>query len=784
MTKRKYLLFNADDGRPPHMKPCAFFHSPEGCKNGSGCKFSHTLPPDAPAAATPAPAPIPTPAPAPQQPKAAKQAVPVAAAPAPQPVKPIKQEPVASAAGAKRKHEDNHAASASNGNVQSTQSSGPSSGSKKAKGDKVGQRSEIEELREQMRKQQELFEMKLASLAPAAVQQQQPIQNAYVPAMQLQAPPGFVQIAPIQATAPAHIPQHTAPVQHYAPPQAPQSHAQQVSQLLVPETKTPQKNANPNRHPLANPPAADKPLPSIFSAHANTMGALPLPTIPLPTSAHQEGGKHKKRDVPQPPAVPVAPAPVVAAAQSSSTQRDDSSDDEGFVFGVVNHVLQAPLSPPVPAVPATQSFVQFNMPAAAAFPTSQPAAYPASTRTSAPPTTASAAFPTHAATFNPQPDPSPPATPNPVRKPKGFRAPVGLDENSIFVPPDPVILKSGGDAKSAAPAAQFDVSTVDLPSVDWNKLVQTTQAHHRFSFDYTFKKDALWVQAKKASGAVAAGVGISSPPFRVLALDCEMCECTDPVDGKKDKNALIRLSVVNGLDPNQVLIDTLVAPSLLISDCRTRIHGISEEQLAGVKVSLRHAQAGLLTLMDENTILIGHSICNDLDALKLDHKTVIDTAYLCPLEYEHHSLMGLRALIERLMGFKLPETHDSVQDAKGALFLAAYVGINGPPSNLMMNIEGPQILVHRIPPQCTEEMLYDMLLAYTHVVPMKISKIAFNKEKEGDEAVGKAYVTYATPQHLDLVFEVLPGVAKMDKMNRPTKRVNLKNKKGYVSIRR
>lgn len=39
--KRKYLLFSKDDGRPDHLKPCAFFVSEAGCRNGSKCKFSH-----------------------------------------------------------------------------------------------------------------------------------------------------------------------------------------------------------------------------------------------------------------------------------------------------------------------------------------------------------------------------------------------------------------------------------------------------------------------------------------------------------------------------------------------------------------------------------------------------------------------------------------------------------------------------------------------------------------------------------------------------------------------
>jgi hypothetical protein len=39
--KRKYKLFNSNDERPSGEKPCAFFLSAAGCKNGTGCKFMH-----------------------------------------------------------------------------------------------------------------------------------------------------------------------------------------------------------------------------------------------------------------------------------------------------------------------------------------------------------------------------------------------------------------------------------------------------------------------------------------------------------------------------------------------------------------------------------------------------------------------------------------------------------------------------------------------------------------------------------------------------------------------
>jgi hypothetical protein len=55
--KRKYLLFTKSDGRTDAQKPCAFFISEAGCRNGAQCQFSHGN--DAPTLAKPTPIPKP-----------------------------------------------------------------------------------------------------------------------------------------------------------------------------------------------------------------------------------------------------------------------------------------------------------------------------------------------------------------------------------------------------------------------------------------------------------------------------------------------------------------------------------------------------------------------------------------------------------------------------------------------------------------------------------------------------------------------------------------------------
>ena len=39
--KKRYVLFSKEDGRPDSEKPCAFFASAQGCRNGAKCKFLH-----------------------------------------------------------------------------------------------------------------------------------------------------------------------------------------------------------------------------------------------------------------------------------------------------------------------------------------------------------------------------------------------------------------------------------------------------------------------------------------------------------------------------------------------------------------------------------------------------------------------------------------------------------------------------------------------------------------------------------------------------------------------
>jgi hypothetical protein len=63
-----------------------------------------------------------------------------------------------------------------------------------------------------------------------------------------------------------------------------------------------------------------------------------------------------------------------------------------------------------------------------------------------------------------------------------------------------------------------------------------------------------------------------------------------------------------------------VCPPLPISDSKAYIHGITEDDLKDVKYTLRHAQAFLLSICCDRTILVGHGICHDLKTLRFAHR--------------------------------------------------------------------------------------------------------------------------------------------------------------------
>ena len=95
---------------------------------------------------------------------------------------------------------------------------------------------------------------------------------------------------------------------------------------------------------------------------------------------------------------------------------------------------------------------------------------------------------------------------------------------------------------------------------------------------------------------------------RLVAVDCEMCQTTEGL-------ALTRVTVVD--DVSTVLYDALVKPAAPITDYLTPFSGITAAMLAGVDRTMEEARARVLELIDETTYVVGHSLENDLNALRI-----------------------------------------------------------------------------------------------------------------------------------------------------------------------
>uniref|UniRef100_A0A8C6K6Q4 Exonuclease domain-containing protein n=1 Tax=Nothobranchius furzeri TaxID=105023 RepID=A0A8C6K6Q4_NOTFU len=157
----------------------------------------------------------------------------------------------------------------------------------------------------------------------------------------------------------------------------------------------------------------------------------------------------------------------------------------------------------------------------------------------------------------------------------------------------------------------------------------------------------------------------------LYGLDCEMCLT-------EKGHELTRVSLVDS-DGNCVL-DELVKPQSRVLNYLTKFSGITAAMLQPITTTLRVVQAKLRMLLPGDAVLVGHSLNNDLIALKLIHQHVIDTSLLYKKELGQKFKLKVLAemVLKRQIQTDENNGHNPTEDAAAALELAQYFIKTGP----------------------------------------------------------------------------------------------------------
>ncbi|XP_054808522.1 small RNA degrading nuclease 3-like isoform X2 [Prosopis cineraria] len=305
------------------------------------------------------------------------------------------------------------------------------------------------------------------------------------------------------------------------------------------------------------------------------------------------------------------------------------------------------------------------------------------------------------------------------------------------------------------------------------RLVQNTLQHPLYPLDYAFGEvDEDWVVINLSKKNRVLKF------TKMIAIDCEMVLCDDGTE------AVVSVCVV---DRNlKVKLNKRVHPNKAIADYRTEITGVSPKDLEGVTCSLSKIQKFLRKMLVDGTILVGHSLHNDLRALKLDYVRVIDTSYIFQYPDDNtHKRPSLNTLCKAVLGYEVREAgapHNCRDDATAAMKLVLAKIEHGVdyaiplPQPLVVESDMAKLLLHKISCRVTTEEL-------RKVVPGD-----FNLQlgpRKG--AIYSAYAIFKNPQEANKAFESLQGHQEQDSDRRPQKLVEFQlntGKKASIYVRK
>ncbi|KAH0786179.1 exonuclease family protein [Histomonas meleagridis] len=176
----------------------------------------------------------------------------------------------------------------------------------------------------------------------------------------------------------------------------------------------------------------------------------------------------------------------------------------------------------------------------------------------------------------------------------------------------------------------------------------------------------------------------------VIGIDCEMIKTTCGEE-------LARISCVD--ENGEIVIDEYFQPVGEVIDYRTQFSGISKETLQSVTLKSTDLLSILSKKADSHTIIIGHSLENDLRAMKIIHDKVIDTALVYNSDTKYPTKPGLAKLYQKYIKKPFRESgegHDSAEDARAALELAKNA-LNYAVHEIKVDAKLPQLFTDLLP---------------------------------------------------------------------------------------
>eukprot|EP01063_Lacrimia_lanifica_P022368 TRINITY_DN29998_c0_g1_i1.p1 TRINITY_DN29998_c0_g1~~TRINITY_DN29998_c0_g1_i1.p1 ORF type:complete len:656 (+),score=255.85 TRINITY_DN29998_c0_g1_i1:63-2030(+) len=314
----------------------------------------------------------------------------------------------------------------------------------------------------------------------------------------------------------------------------------------------------------------------------------------------------------------------------------------------------------------------------------------------------------------------------------GVGAAMALFKQGDGAPASPAPAEGPRESSTSSPHPPPQPNEVPIPDIPVANAVSVMEkmratevelAEHGFSI--TVEEEG-WARSRAAEGELC-------PEQRVLCIDCEMCLT-------KVGHELARVTVLDWA--GAVVWDQLCLPDHPIENYLTEYSGITAATLQDVTTTLKDVQATLLSkFLFQEVVLIGHSLENDLKALKVVHLNVCDTTILYPHFQGPPLKRALRHISERFLGRVIQDHtrragsgigHCPVEDAKAALDLVKMKVHHGenfgvPPKQrfepMMRHIEG-KCLVYDEPDLIPNIPARD---SRADIVPVATDKEAFKK---------------------------------------------------------